>query len=253
MSGRLKNKVGLVTGGASGFGRQCAVRMVEEGALVYVTDIDDKAGKETAAMLGERGYFLHHDVTQEADWNAVIRATLDRFGKLQVLVNSAGIGLENDTIADCDDALWSSMLDVNLHGTFLGCRLALEPMRRAGGGSIINLSSVLGLRGSGEALAYCASKGAVRLLTKSVAVHCARQKTNIRCNSIHPGYMLTAMVRQFIDEIGEEEADTLSSMHPLGRMGDSDDIAHMVVYLASDESTFVTGAEMVVDGGYTAG
>ena len=109
------------------------------------------------------------------------------------------------------------------------------------------------MRGAGESLAYCASKGAVRLLTKSVAVHCARQKTNIRCNSIHPGYMLTSMVRQFIDEIGDEEANTLSSMHPLGRMGDSDDIAHMVVYLASDESTFVTGAEMVVDGGYTAG
>ena len=147
MSGRLRNKVALVTGGASGFGRQCAIRMVEEGALVCVTDIDDAGGAETATMLGERGMFLHHDVTSETDWNTAIRATLDRFGKLQVLVNSAGIGLENDTIADCDDTLWNAMLDVNLHGTFLGCRLAVDPMRRAGGGSIINLSSVLGVAG----------------------------------------------------------------------------------------------------------
>ncbi len=254
MSGRLQDKVGLVTGGASGFGRQSAIRMAEQGALVCVTDINDTDGAETAAMLGSRGFYLHHDVTDAANWNTVIRAVLDRFGKLQVLVNSAGVAMENDDIASCDDAIWNTVMDVNLHGTFLGCRLAVEPMRRAGGGSIINLSSVLGLRGTGDALAYCASKGAVRLLTKSVAVHCARQKTNIRCNSIHPGYMLTSMVRQFIEETGDDdEAQTLSSLHPLGRMGDSDDIAHMVVYLASDESTFVTGAEMVVDGGYTAG
>ena len=253
MSGRLKGTVALVTGGASGFGRQSAIRLVEEGALVCVTDIDEVGGAEAAAMLGKRGFFQRHDVTQEADWNAAIRTTLDRFGKLQVLVNSAGIGLEHDTISECDDDTWNTMMDVNLHGTFLGCRLAIEPMRRAGGGSIINLSSVLGLRGSGGALSYCASKGAVRLLTKSVAVHCARQKTNIRCNSIHPGYMLTPMVRNLIDEIGEEEVAKMTAMHPLARMGDSDDIAHMVVYLASSESTFVTGAEMVVDGGYTAG
>ncbi len=253
MSRRLKNKVALITGGASGFGRQSAIRMVEEGALVCVTDIDDAGGTETAAMLGARGFYHHHDVTDEAAWRSAIDTTLRQFGKLNVLVNSAGIGLENDTIAECDDDLWNTMLDVNLNGTFLGCRLAIDPMRRAGGGSIINLSSVLGLRGSGESLAYCASKGAVRLLTKSVAVHCAKQKTNIRCNSIHPGYMLTSMVRHFIDEIGESEAEALSAMHSLGRMGDSDDIAHMVVYLASDESTFVTGSEMVVDGGYTAG
>lgn len=252
MSGRLAGKVALVTGGASGFGRQSAIRMVEEGALVCVTDIDETGGAETASMLGTRGFFLRHDVAAAADWETAIRATLLRYGKLNVLVNSAGVGMDNDTIADCDDDLWNTMMDINLHGTFLGCRLAIEPMRRAGGGSIINLSSVLGLRGASGALAYCASKGAVRLLTKSVAVHCANQKTNIRCNSIHPGYMLTSMVLSFTDEI-EGEAEALTALHPLGRMGDSDDIAHMVVYLASDESTFVTGAEMVVDGGYTAG
>tara|TARA_B100000686_G_C16515937_1_gene824583 strand:+ start:33 stop:410 length:378 start_codon:yes stop_codon:yes gene_type:complete len=125
-------------------------------------------------------------------------------------------------------------------------------MKRAGGGSIINLASVLGLRGEAYALAYCASKGAVRLLTKSIAVHCGEQRNNIRCNAICPGYMLTPMVHRFTSEIGPEETQRITSMHPLGRMGDSDDIAHMAVYLASDESKFVTGAEMVVDGGYTA-
>jgi len=252
MSGRLQNKVALVTGGASGFGRQSAIRMAEQGALVCVTDVNEEGGRETADMLGTRGFFQPQDVASEDDWKRAIGAVLDRYGKLQVLVNSAGIGLEGDNIAECDDALWTKMMDVNLHGTFLGCRLAIEPMRRAGGGSIINLSSVLGLRGSAWSLSYCASKGGVRLLTKSVAHHCANQKTNIRCNAICPGYMLTPMVRRFTEEVGNDTAAEITAMHPVGRMGDSDDIAHMVVYLASDESTFVTGAEMVVDGGYTA-
>lgn len=253
MSERLKNKVAVVTGGASGLGRQSAIRMVEEGALVCVTDVNTEAGEETAAMLGERGFFLAHDVSDEAAWKHVIDTTLRRFGKLNVLVNCAGVGLENDSIADCDDQVWNGVMDVNLHGTFLGCRLAIEPIRRAGGGSIINLSSVLGLRGGADTLAYCASKGAVRLLTKSIAVHCATKKMNVRCNSIHPGYMLTNMVREYAEYFAQDEALALAALHPIGRMGDSDDIAHMVVYLASDESTFVTGAEMVVDGGYTAG
>lgn len=253
MNGRLKNKVAIVTGGASGLGRQSAIRMVEEGALVCVTDINQDEGEETAVMLGERGFFLTHDVSDEAAWKGVIDVVLRRFGKLNALVNCAGVGFENDSIADCDDQVWNAVMDVNLHGTFLGCRLAIEPMRRAGGGSIINLSSVLGLRGGSDTLAYCASKGAVRLLTKSVAVYCATKKTNVRCNSIHPGYMLTNMVRDYAEYFSQDEALALTALHPIGRMGDSDDIAHMVVYLASDESTFVTGAEMVVDGGYTAG
>ena len=249
MTGRLRHKAALVTGGASGFGRQSAIRMVEEGALVCVADIDEERGRETAAMLGERGFFLRHDVAGEADWERAVRTAVDRFGKLQILVNCAGIALPDDTIADCDDAAWDRVMEVNLHGTFLGCRAAIGPMRRAGGGSIVNLASVLALRGASDSLAYCASKGAVRLLTKSVAQHCAREGTNIRCNAICPGYMDTNMVRAFV---GGEEERRLAASHPVGRMGDADDVAHMVVYLASDESTFVTGAEMVVDGGYTA-
>ena len=253
MNERLNNKVALVTGGASGFGRQSAVRMVEQGALVCVTDIHLERAEETAAMLGGRGFALQHDVTSEEAWNHVIGTVLDRYGKLNVLVNSAGVGVEFDNIGECDDAIWDFVMDANLHGTYLGCRAALEPMKRAGGGSIINLASVLAIRGEAYALAYCASKGAVRLLTKSIAVHCGEQKNNIRCNAVCPGYMLTPMVRRFTSEIGQEETQRIAEKHPLGRMGDSDDIAHMVVYLASDESTFVTGADMVVDGGYTAG
>ncbi|MBN35458.1 MAG: 3-beta hydroxysteroid dehydrogenase [Rhodospirillaceae bacterium] len=252
MNGRLRNKVALITGGASGFGRQSAIRMVEEGALVCVTDLNLEGAEETAAMLGKRGFALQQDVTSADVWDDTVRKVLDRYGKLDVLVNCAGIGVEGDNIDECDDRIWDAVMDANLHGTHLGCRAVMEPMKRAGGGSIINLASVLGLRGEAYALAYCASKGAVRLLTKSIAVHCGEQRNNIRCNAICPGYMLTPMVHRFTSEIGPEETQRITSMHPLGRMGDSDDIAHMAVYLASDESKFVTGAEMVVDGGYTA-
>ncbi|MDA0220457.1 MAG: glucose 1-dehydrogenase [Proteobacteria bacterium] len=255
MSGRLKNKVALVTGGASGFGRQSAIRLAEEGALVCITDLNEAGGEETAAMLGPRGFFRRQDVTREDDWTATIKAVLDRFAKLDVLVNSAGVAAAADNIEDADDAIWDLVMDVNLTGTWLGCRHAIAPMRRAGGGSIINLASVLALKGEGGALAYCASKGGVRLLTKSVAVHCGNQRNNIRCNAICPGYMLTGMLRDFLDSLNDREGEhaRIAAMHPLGRLGDADDIAQMVLYLASDESRFVTGAEMIVDGGFTAG
>lgn len=253
MSGRLRGKVALVTGAASGLGRQSALRMAEEGALVCLADIDDEGGRESERMLGPRAFYLHHDVTCERSWRAAIDATLDRFGKLQVLVNSAGIARDGDDIETCDDACWQAILDVNLTGTWLGCRQAIAAMKRAGGGSIVNLCSVLALRGAGYAMAYCASKGAVRLLTKSIAVHCGRAGLDIRCNAICPGYMATPMGRAVEASVGSEEYRRLIARHALGRMGDSDDVAHMAVYLASDESRFVTGAEMVVDGGYTAG
>ena len=153
MSGRLKNKVALVTGGASGFGRQSAIRLAEEGALVCITDLNEAGGEETAAMLGPRGFFRRHDVTREDDWTATIKAVLDRFAKLDVLVNSAGVAAAADNIEDADDAIWDLVMDVNLTGTWLGCRHAIAPMRRAGGGSIINLASVLALKGEGGALA----------------------------------------------------------------------------------------------------
>jgi len=254
MSGRLRHKVALVTGGASGFGRQSALRLAEEGALVCVTDVNATGGEETAAMLGPRGFFRRHDVTSDEEWGETVRAVLQRFGKLDVLVNSAGVAHAKDNIEECDDRIWDAVMEVNLTGTYLGCRHAIQPMRRAGGGSIVNLASVLALRGEAAALAYCASKGGVRLLTKSVAAHCGRQRNGIRCNAICPGYMLTGMLDDFLDSTDDREGEhaRLAAMHALGRLGDADDVAHMVVYLASDESRFVTGAEMVVDGGFTA-
>lgn len=254
MSGRVQHKVALVTGGASGFGRQSAIRLAEEGALVCVTDVSEGGGEETAAMLGQRGFFRRQDVTKDAEWEDTIRAVLHRYGKLDVLVNSAGVAHPKDNIEDCDDRVWDFVMDVNLTGTYLGCRHAIQPMRRAGGGSIVNLASVLALKGEAGAMAYCASKGGVRLLTKSVAAHCGRQKNGIRCNAICPGYMLTGMLYDYLDTTNDREGEhaRIASMHALGRLGDSDDIAHMVVYLASDESRFVTGAEMVVDGGFMA-
>jgi NAD(P)-dependent dehydrogenase (short-subunit alcohol dehydrogenase family) len=164
------------------------------------------------------------------------------------------VAVENDNIEDLDDAGWKFVLDVNLTGTFLGCKAAFRAMEKGGGGSIINLASVLGLVGSSDTLAYCASKGAVRVLTKAIAVNGAENRRGIRCNAICPGYMKTPMVENFInlDENPENLRDALAALHPVGRLGDADDVAQMVVYLASDESAFVTGAELTVDGGYTA-
>ncbi len=253
MTPRLRHKTAIVTGGASGLGRQSAVRMAEEGALVCVADIDGEGGAETLELMGGRGFFHHLDVTRDDSWSAAVAETLRRFGKLQILVNSAGIGVSRDNILECDVDRWERLMAVNLHGTFMGCRHAVTHMKRAGGGSIVNLSSVLGIRGSADAMSYCASKGAVRLLTKSIAVHCGREGYNIRCNAICPGYIATPLGLSVRESLGEKEFERLVAKHAVGRMGDADDVAHMVVYLASDESTFVTGAEMVVDGGYTAG
>lgn len=254
MSGRLQNKVALVTGAGSGFGRQSAIRLAEQGALVCVSDVNERNGAETAEMLGPRGFSQRLNVTQPDEWKVAIGSVLDRFGKLDVLVNSAGVAHPKDNIAECDEDIWNLIMDVNLYGTFLGCRTAIPTMRRAGGGSIINLASILGLRGEAMALAYCASKGGVRQLTKSVAIYCGRERNGIRCNAICPGYMLTGLLRDYLDRTNDRENEhaRLASLHPIGRLGDSDDVASMVIYLASEESRFVTGAEMVVDGGYTA-
>lgn len=254
MSERVRNKVALVTGGASGFGRQSAVRLAESGAHVLITDVNEAGGRETAEIAGSRGFFRRHDVRSIDDWKGAIGTALDRFGKLDILVNSAGVDHRLDNIEDCDDEVWNHVMGINLDGTFLGCRLALPSIRRAGGGSIINLASVLALRGDGGTLAYCASKGAVRALTKSVAAYCGRQRNAIRCNAICPGYMLTGMLRNYLDATDdrEEQHARLASFHPLKRLGDSDDVANLVLFLASDESRFITGAEITVDGGFTA-
>jgi NAD(P)-dependent dehydrogenase (short-subunit alcohol dehydrogenase family) len=194
-----------------------------------------------------------HDVTDEARWRVVADAVVAELGRLDVLVNSAGIAIlgsiESATLAD-----WRKVNTVNSDGTFLGCREAVRMMKASGGGSIVNLSSVAGIIGDGQSAAYCASKGAVRLLTKSVAMHCARKGYGIRCNSVHPSFTATPMVEAVImgSKSPEKAREGLSHAAPLGRMGRPEEVAAAILYLASDESAFTTGAELVVDGGLTA-
>jgi NAD(P)-dependent dehydrogenase (short-subunit alcohol dehydrogenase family) len=251
--GRLAGKVAIITGGASGIGRGCAFRFAAEGARVVIADRNEAAGVATATALRPPHIFHALDVTDQAAWPRVVDETVRAFGKLDILVNAAGIGILGDiekvTLAD-----WRLTNAVNSEGTFLGCQAAIRAMKESGGGSLINLSSVAGLVGDADTPAYCASKGAVRMLTKSVALHCARRNYHIRCNSVHPSFIETPMVEALIasgrDPVKSRER--LEHANPLRRIGEVDDVAHLVVYLASDESTFITGAEFVVDGGLTA-
>jgi 3(or 17)beta-hydroxysteroid dehydrogenase len=248
--GRVQNKIAIVTGAASGIGRGCARRLIAEGATVVCADRDER-GAQVAAEMGATFALL--DVTDESGWQRVVDDTVRIHGGLHVLVNAAGVAVWGD-IEKTTLAEWRFVNQVNAEGTFLGCRTALAAMKVSGGGSIVNISSVAGLVADADAPAYCASKGAVRLLTKSVALHAARRGYNVRCNSVHPSFIDTPMV----DMVVEGAKDSLKmralveKAAPLGRLGDVDDVAYMVTYLASDESKFVTGAELVVDGGLTA-
>ncbi|MFO1351091.1 MAG: glucose 1-dehydrogenase [Gammaproteobacteria bacterium] len=250
---RVKGKVALITGAASGIGAAVARLLAREGAAVILTDIDAGAGREVAAGIGSAASFLVHDVVDELQWQRVMTETRHRHGRLDVLVNCAGIALFN-TIEDTTLEEWRRVLAVNLDGVFLGCQYAIKTMIPGGGGSIINLSSVSGLVGGHNLAAYNASKGGVRLLTKSIALHCARQGYNIRCNSVHPTFVDTPMVRKLIDaspDPAKLEA-AFKRQIPLGRLAQAEEIAQLVLYLASDDSAFVTGAELVIDGGVTA-
>jgi 3(or 17)beta-hydroxysteroid dehydrogenase len=243
---RVKDKVAIVTGAASGIGRGCARRLVDEGAIVVCTDRDER-GADVAKELGAT--FQKLDVTDEAGWQRVVDETVRAHGRLQILVNAAGVAVWGD-IERTTLEQWRFVNAVNSEGTFLGCRTALGAMK-ATGGSIVNISSVAGLVADADAPAYCASKGAVRLLTKSVALHAARKGYNVRCNSVHPSFIDTPMV-DAVCAANPKMRAAVEKAAPLGRLGEVDDVAYMVVYLASDESKFVTGAELVVDGGLTA-
>ena len=252
--GRLEGKTALVTGAASGIGRETAGRFVEEGARVAMTDIDAGRLAEAAAPLGDAVLALEHDVASEDAWIAVVARAGEALGPLSVVVNSAGTG-RSDTIERTTLEDWRQVMAVNADGTFLGCKHGVIAMKRTGGGSIVNLSSVSGLVGGRNLAAYNASKGAVRLLTKSVALHCAREGYAIRCNSVHPAFVMTPMLEALIAR-GEDPARTtarLKAQIPLGRIGEAREVADMIVYLAGDESRFVTGSEFVIDGGLTAG
>ncbi|HAV53999.1 MAG TPA: 3-beta hydroxysteroid dehydrogenase, partial [Aequorivita sp.] len=216
-----------------------------------------EGGKKVVQQIKEDGgeaIFIKQDVAKEDEWKNVIETTLETYGKLHILANSAGIGL-GGTVEDVTLEDWKNLIDINLNGTFLGTKYGIKGMRKTDeGGSIINFSSIEGLIGDPNLPAYNASKGGVTIFTKSAALHCAKQGYGIRINSIHPAYIWTPMVENFLKAQGdvEEGKKQLESLHPIGHLGEPDDIGYGVVYLASDESKFMTGSELVIDGGYTA-
>ena len=248
---RLEGKIALISGGSRGQGAVEARLFAQEGAKVVIGDILDAEGQRIEAEINETGgecVYVHLDVTSEEDWRNAIGQAVSRFGKLDILVNNAGI-YPPASIEDTTEELWDRIMDINGKGVFLGTKLAIPEMRKAGGGSIINISSVAGLRASAEAAAYSASKGAVRLLTKSTAIQYAGD--NIRCNSVHPGVIETDMTLPNL--LRDEDARQRSADRvPLGRIGQPEDVAWGVLFLASDESSFMTGSELVIDGGRTA-
>ena len=252
-TGRVAGKTALITGAGLGLGRASALLLAAHGAHVICTDVTAADVEETVRMIVDAGgaaRSIVHDVSIPEDWDRVAASVAGTETSLDILVNNAGIA-PIGTIETADMAQWRKCMAVNADGVFLGCKHGVALMK-ARGGSIINLSSIDGIIGEADLAAYCASKGAVRTLTKSVAVHCAEQGYGIRCNSIHPGYIWTPQTENYLAGLGKLDAERARALarHPIGRLGRPDDIAYMVLYLASDESSFVTGAEMVVDGGY---
>lgn len=244
MTGRLHDKVALVTGGARGQGRQEAERFAAEGATVYITDVLDDVGAATAAELGDAVTFLHHDVTSEDDWAAVIAGITEAHGRIDVLVNNAGIFSMTPALETTLEA-WNQMIAINQTGVFLGIRDVGRVMCEQGSGSIINISSIAGLAGVGGAHAYAASKWAVRGMSKSAALEFAAQ--GVRVNSVHPGIIDTDMLRGFGGNL-----ERITEAIPMGRTASSDEVANVVLFLASDEASYCSGHEFVVDGAMKA-
>ena len=254
---RVAGKVAIVTGATSGLGAAAARRLAEEGANVLVTGRDEGRGQavvDSIAAAGGEARFHPLDVTDEAAWRATVDGAMAAHGRLDILVNNAGI-TRAEPIAEVTLETWRRIMAVNADGVFLGTRSAILAMRRSGGGSIVNMSSVLGIVGTAHLAAYTASKGAVRYFTKCVALECARDGSGIRVNSIHPAFIATPMMEETAIRMYGDAATgarEFGKMHPVGHVGEPADIANGVVYLASDEAKFVTGTELVIDGGYTA-
>ena len=251
---RLADKVALVTGAASGIGAACCRAMAANGAAIAVTDINQQAGEALVASLTEAGAkakFYPLDATKPEQWDYVIKAVSGDFGGLHIVVNNAGIAIvgniEDTTLED-----WNKTILINQTSVFIGTQKAVLYMKEHNGGSIVNISSIEGIVGNSLAMAYNASKGAVRLLSKSAALHCGQQKYNIRVNSVHPGFVRTPMIENAFSSIPKEVSDMIVAAHPIGRIAEVEEVANGVVFLASDESSFVTGSELVIDGGYTA-
>ncbi len=257
MSGRLRGKTALVTGAAQGIGRATALALAREGARVLLTDLNSEgaeaAAKSIDAEIGAGTAFaMRHDVTSEQDWTAAIARARETLGGLSVLVNNAGIA-QLGSVEDLSLDDWRRGMSVNADSVFLGCKYALPLMRESQPGSIVNLSSIAGLIASHNFAVYNASKAAVWLLSKSVALHCARNGWDIRCNSVHPTFIRTPILDSLVGDRDEQTVlGKLARQVPLGRLGEADDVASAIVYLASDESRFMTGAELKLDGGISA-
>lgn len=256
---RLKGKVAFITGAANGLqgelmgiGGATAWLFAREGAKVVLGDVNDELGQRTASQIrdsGDEAQFVHLDVASASEWSDAVKAAVDRFGRLDILVNCAGNREPNSyTVDETTEELWDEVMDTHARGTFLGMKHAVPKMRDSGGGSIINISSVLGMVGQSDRISYVAAKGAIRLMTKAVALECARE--NIRVNSVHPGTVLTP--RSLARHSESEWYTGETSRIPLGRLAKAEEIANAILYLASDESSYVTGSELVVDGGLTA-
>ena len=260
MGDRVKDRIALVTGGASGIGRASAERLAEEGAHVVITDIQDDVGTAVVADIhaaGGSAEYVHHDVTSERAWEDVIARVADRPGALHILVNNAGIGIAC-SIFEMSLADWQRQQAINLDGVFLGVKHGIPLIRDSGGGSVINISSVAGLKGAASLSAYNATKGGVRLFTKGVALECAQKRWNVRVNSVHPGIIDTpiwtkldaARLAEGANELDMEQRAAVSV--PTGELGRPRDIANGVLFLASDESSYMTGSELVIDAGVSA-
>ncbi|MBL4666692.1 MAG: glucose 1-dehydrogenase [Sneathiella sp.] len=251
--GRVNGKIALLTGAGSGLGRAISIMLAKEGAKVAVTDINEDAAAETARLIGENAISLHHDVTDETRWQEVLEETKTAFGGLNILVNNAGIGDGSD-VESTEFETWKRVHSVDLDSVFLGCKYAISYIEETEGlGSIVNISSIAGIIAGHNMAAYNSAKAGVRHLSKSVALHCARKKNGIRSNSVHPTFVNTPILQAMFARTGTEEGyKKLSRQIPIGHIGEPDDIAYGVLYLASDESRFMTGAELVLDGGISA-
>jgi 3(or 17)beta-hydroxysteroid dehydrogenase len=245
MTGRLNGKIAIVTGAASGVGKADALLFAREGARVVLTDVNEDAGREVAAHIGDAALFVRHDIASESGWAEVFQAAQSRFGTPDVLVNNAAVlfysSIEDTTLDD-----WQRVMRVNAEGYFLGCRAAVKAMKEKGG-SIVNMSSLAALSGMGAFAAYSASKGAVAALTRAIAAHCKQSGYKIRCNSIHPDGILTPMTAQYFPNADEIRAALEKSMDPQSRNCLPEDVANLTLFLASDESRFINGSEYRID------
>ncbi len=252
---RLENKAAIITGASLGIGRAAAIMFAKEGALVAVTDILDKEGKEVVDEIKKMGgiaEYWHLDTSNESEVKNVVDSIASKFGKIDILVNNAGIAGVSKPTHEITSEEWDKVMNVNVKGVFFCTKYCIPYLKKAGGGSIINLSSIYGIISSEDIPPYHASKGAIRMMSKTDALFYAKDK--IRVNSVHPGFIWTPLVEDFAKSMGEVDAvrKSLDERHPIGHVGEPDDIAYGLVYLASDEAKFVTGSELVIDGGYIA-